>query len=82
MFDNKIPKQTLEESLRGRKPAGNPRNRWKNKLWKEAAILLNIKTGTQRHDTGVTVGRKQQRPWPGNRPKTQWIVCGYIILFF
>jgi hypothetical protein len=50
MFDNRIPKQTLEESLRGRKPAGKPRNRWKNEVLKDAAILLNTKTGTQQQE--------------------------------
>jgi hypothetical protein len=35
MLDNSIPKWTLEESLRGCKPIGKPRNRCKNEVGKD-----------------------------------------------
>jgi hypothetical protein len=43
MLNNKITKKILEGSLRGRRPAGKPRNRCEDEVWKEAIRLLNTK---------------------------------------
>jgi hypothetical protein len=43
MFDNRIQKRILEGSLRGRRPAGKPRNRWEDEVRKDGTILLNMK---------------------------------------
>jgi len=42
-FDNRIQKRIVEGSCGGRKPAGRPRNGWKDEVSKNFVILLSSK---------------------------------------
>jgi len=42
-FDNRIQKRIVEGSCGGRKPAGRPRNGWKDEVSKDVVILLSTK---------------------------------------
>jgi hypothetical protein len=65
---SRIPKQILEESLGGRRLAGRPRNRWKDKGRKEEKQLNNTnQSAVARH--GTDGGRKRVRPRLGKGPK-------------
>jgi len=43
MLNNRITKQILKGSLRGRGPAGKPRNKCEVEVWKKAIKLLSTK---------------------------------------
>jgi len=64
-----IPKQILKGSFRDKKPAGEPRNRWEGKLWKDATKLLNMKYGLSDKTWEWLWKEKNTSLWTVNRLK-------------
>jgi hypothetical protein len=69
MFCNIILKRIVEGSLGGRRPAGKPRDRWKDEVQKVAAKLLSAKNWRVAARYNVTGGKKTGETMAQNGPK-------------
>jgi hypothetical protein len=82
IFDNRIPKWFLEGSLGGRRPAGKPRNRYEDEVWKDATKLLNTKhlSAVVRHGSDWRkksggLGQEMSRRATGRKHNQLHVIC-------